>query len=141
MDKLKEIDEQIRQLNNTRAELIKEENNRAISSLEWTKHCFGRLEISPFSTAGIPKYEIFLYAPKDVIPYCSGSIRVMGDSNFYLDNMNFRYTEFGKSSCFYTSSRDMLFEFLENVIFDKFEFDNHTLETLARIDEIAKKYK
>jgi hypothetical protein len=141
MNKLQEIDEQLQQLNKARANLLTEENMKIVTSLEWTKDCFGKLEISPFCSEGLPKYEIFLYAPKNVIPYCSSIVCVMGDSKHYQENMQFKYFAFNRDCpVFYTSSDNMLFQFLEKVTFNKFEYDVSTLETLTRIKNISEKY-
>lgn len=141
MDKLQEIDEEIKKLNSARADLLTEEREKNITSLEWTKNCYGKLEISPFCTEGLPKYEIFVSGLKDTIPYCSGQVCVMGDSKHYQDNMLFRYYSFNRnSSAFYTSSDDMLFQFLERVTFKEFEYDTSTLAILTRIKTISEKY-
>jgi hypothetical protein len=39
MDDLQKIDEEIKKLNSARANLLTEERQKAITSLEWTKNC------------------------------------------------------------------------------------------------------
>jgi hypothetical protein len=141
MDDLQKIDEEIKRLNIRRSDLLTYDRNKIITSLEWTKKCSAKLYISAFSSVGLPKYEILVFGTKDLIPYCSGQICVMGDSKEYQYNMMFSSSNFSKDCpYFFTSSDDMLFKFLETVTFQKFEYDTKALEILLRIQAISEKY-
>lgn len=141
MDDLEKIDEEIKQLNIRRSTLLTVERNKIITSLEWTKQCNAKLNISNWWSAGLPKYEILVFETKALIPYCSGQICVMGDSTFCENNMMFSSSNFMRDCpYFYTSSDEILFKFLETVTFQKFEYDTKTLEILLRIQAISEKY-
>lgn len=144
MLKLEAIDKQIKQLNSERASIINKKNNDHVLSLEWTKDCTAKLEICVMAGAGIPRFEIIVRGNNN-IPYCSTTLKVMGDSKLYEDNMmfsnrpyNLYYDHSIKSVCsFYTSSEDMLFQFLEKVKFKEFQYDTKTLELLLKVQKIT----
>lgn len=136
MNRLAELNEQIEQLKAERVALLNQrdfENEEVIKSLEWTKECYARLEVNTLVAAGLPTYNIVVMGKT---PHCLRPRCVMGNSKNYEQNMMFGIGFLGDYPSFYTSSVDMLCEFLEKVTFQRFDFNEQHLRALKAAEAV-----
>lgn len=132
MDRIAEINTEMARLKEEHTKLVNERDfgkEEAIKSLEWTKHCVGTLEINPSGGSGLPTYTITIAGNK--IPASYKIVTVMGNDRSYQNNICFgKSYSHGDFDSFYTSSAEMLIEFLEKVEFKKFTFPDDHLNVL-----------
>lgn len=139
---LNEINCEIQRLEAERTRILNEkdfENEEQIKSLEWTKDCAARLEISSTVASGIPTYKIYVYGEA---PYSNHPITVMGDSKRYEYNMLYGkpFTEYDFDKRFYTSDKKTLIQFLKTVVFKSLAYDERSLEILEMASKVSKKF-
>jgi len=133
---LKEIDKQLELLQIERQKYLNEDLANKIRELSWTKNVDAVLTISPFDAAGLPKYQINLYAMD--LPYYTGTLYIMGNDALYHKSIIYSSISFSRSvPSFYTSCPDILFEFLNKVTFKSFVYDTKTLDFLTTIKNIV----
>lgn len=140
---IKDINSELRRLNELKANLLKEESEKTeefIRNLTWTHNCSARLEITGFLAAGLPKYKIYVFGNVPKTPEYKGVIHILGDSKFYQDNVVFTSNDYPSGfSCFYTNSESALIELMSSAIFKSFEYDEKQWRVLDAARKIYDK--
>lgn len=127
---LHEINAEIARLQEERCNLLNKQkfgNEDIIKSLTWTKNCTGKLVINMLRGYGLPTYSILVFGK---YPTTTHVVTVMGDSSAYEQNMVYGKDYHQECHSFYTSSKKMLLKFMEEVEFQKFEYEQSDWEVL-----------
>lgn len=131
MKTLDAINEEIYRLEQKRQDLLNKDKlkeQESIQDLKWTQDYEARLEVSTLCSAGIPRYSIIVYGnpPGTISPIC-----IMGEHTCY--EYNIMYGRTWNFYHFYTSSCEMLIEFLEHVKFKELLYDKEHLKVLEAV--------
>lgn len=127
---LHEINAEIARLQEEKCNLLNKQkfgNEDIIKSLTWTKNCTGKLVINMLRGAGLPTYSILVFGKH---PTTTRGVIVMGDSSAYEQNMLYGKDYHHECHTFQTSSKKMLLKFMDEVEFEKFEYDQSDWEVL-----------
>ena len=131
-DKLNGLNQKIEDLKDERTELINEQDfstKEKIRQLEWTKGCNAYLSISPIpSIGGTPEYTIKVSGK--YMPSVTKGLTVMGDSDWYYNNVTLNMSCSVGCLQFVTSDADVMVKFIEKTKFKSFSFDKNHLRIL-----------
>lgn len=141
MDRLNYLNAEIEKLLKEKNEIckkIEDGNIKFFSSFDWAKECIGRFYYDTLGAAGMPKYRISITSPSNIkIPYFPNSVKVMGDSPYYENNIMFssknKYSYIDLRDYFYTSSDAMMEEFLDVVKFKELIYDTSLYRVLTAV--------
>lgn len=141
VDRLDYLNAEIEKLQKEKSEICKKMEGDGIkffSSFDWAKECIGRFYYDTFGAAGIPKYRISITTPSNIkIPYFPSPVKVMGDHIHYENNMMFssnnKYSYIDIRDYFYTSSDEMMEEFLRVVKFKELIYDKNLYRVLTAV--------
>lgn len=141
-----EINKQIRELQELRDEITKEETEqikKELRKLEWTKGVTAKLFTEDVIAAGVPKYKLLLFNYKDNLfdTFRYNPIQIFGEHDYYGNNICVTvggpYFSQNQAYC-YTQNGKTMKAFLEFCHFDNVKFDEETLEIYETCKRINK---
>lgn len=129
MSTIKELNDQIYELNKQKAEILRQQEAAAVEkfkTLEWIKECSASLNINAFLASGIDRYTIHLYGSvpsfehHNYIPIYPGVAFINYSQGYMISNFA---NDDRKTPKIVTSNTDSLIEFLQKHKFKSFSFN------------------